>query len=87
MKCIDIENVTNESVTLNVDGEKLLNELYQDFKIELDDEGPIQTLKFQDAPFIEIYPNELYPEEKCRQLAIELMNRLNNEIKTKLNLK
>ena len=57
-KCIDIEKITKDTVTLNIDGEKLIRQIYEDLKIELDDDGPIQILKFQDAPFIEIYPNE-----------------------------
>lgn len=87
MECIDIESITSETITLNIDGEKLRNEIYQDLKIELKDDGPIQVLTFQDAHFIEIYPNEIFNDEKCKQLAIEIMNRLNNEIQTKLNLK
>ena len=88
MECIDVESITSKTVTLKIDGEKLLNELYEDLKIELkDSEGPIQELTFQDAPFIHIYPNEVFDDKDCRQLAIEIMNRLNSEIKTKLNLK
>ena len=87
MECIDVESITSETVTLNVDGVRLLNEIYQDLKIELkDNEGPIQELTFQDAPFIQICPNEVFDEDDCRQLAIETMNRLNSQIRTKLNL-
>ena len=68
-ECIDIEKITKDTVTLNVDGEKLIRQIYEDLKIELDDEGPIQTLRFQDAPFIEIYPNEIFNEEACHQLV------------------
>ena len=88
MECIDVESITSETVTLKVNGEKLLNELYEDLKIELDEKETILArLRCQDAPFIEIYPNELFDEKNCRQLAIEIKNRLNSEIKTKLNLK
>ena len=87
MECIDVESVTSETVTLNVDGVRLLNEIYRDLEIELkDSEGPIQELTFQDAPFIQIYPNEVFDEDDCRQLAIETMHRLNSKIRTKLNL-
>ena len=88
IKSIESESVTKDKITLNVDGEQLLNEIYEDVKIELDDdsEAPI-TLRSQSATFIQIYPNELFDEKKCKQLAIEIKNRLNNEIKTKLNLR
>lgn len=86
MKCIDVKSVTSETITLNVDGEKLLDEIYEDLKIELEDDGPVKILRFQDAPFIEIYPNEIFNENNCRQLAIEIMNRQNSQIRTKLNL-
>ena len=88
MECIDVESITSETVTFKVDGEKLLNELYEDLKIEVDDYSEIPViLRCQDARFIEIYPNELFDEKNCRQLAIEIKNRLNSEIKTKLNLR
>ena len=44
-ECIDIEKITKDTVTLNVDGEKLIRQIYEDLKIELDDDGPIQILK------------------------------------------
>lgn len=88
MKCVELETVTKDKITLKVDGEQLLNRVYEDIKIDLKDtEGPIQELTFQDAPFIQIYPNEIFDEQTCRELAIEIQNRLNSEIKTKLNLK
>ena len=37
MECIDVESITSETITLNIDGEKLRNEIYQDLKIELKD--------------------------------------------------
>lgn len=89
MECVELETVTNDKITLNVNGEQLLNGIYEDLKIELDDDDseiPV-ILRCQDARFIEIYPNELFNEKNCRQLAIEIKNRLNSEIKTKLNLK
>ena len=86
-ECIDIEKITKDTVTLNVDGEKLIRQIYEDLKIELDDDGPIQVLKFQDAPFIEIYPNAIFNKEACHQLAIETMHRLNSQIRTQLNIK
>ena len=88
MECVELETVSKDRVTLKIDGEQLLNAIYEDIKIELkDNDGPIQGLTFQDAPFVEIYPNDLFDEKNCRQLAIEIKNRLNSEIKTKLNLK
>ena len=88
IKSIESESVTKDKITLNVDGEQLLNEIYEDVKIELDDDPEAHiTLRSQNATFIQIYPNELFDEKKCKQLAIEIKNRLNNEIKTKLNLR
>ena len=88
MKCVELETVTKDKITLKVDGEQLLNRVYEDIRIDLKDiEGPIQELTFQDAPFIQIYPNVIFDEQTCRELAIEIQNKLNSEIKTKLNLK
>lgn len=87
MECIDVEKITNETVTLNVDGEKLLRQIYEDLKIELSPTSDYPTLNFQDAPFIKFLPNEVFPEEACKQLAIETMHRLNSQIRTKLNIK
>ena len=88
MECIDVESVTSETVTFNVDGERLLNEIYEDIKIELDDTESNQIiLRCQDRPFIYIHQNKIFDEDNCRQLAIEVMNRINSQIRSKLNLK
>ena len=44
-------------------------------------------INFMDYPFIELTPNELFSERECTQLAKEIVNRLNEKIKTQLNLK
>lgn len=89
MECIDVEKITNETVTLNIDGEKLRQQLYDDlkFKTTTDYGDDVPAVYFQDAPFAKFYPNEVFDEEACKQLAIELTNRLNSQIKTKLNIK
>lgn len=85
---IDVKNITNESVTLKLDGEKLINDLYNDIRVDIkDNDGPVQELECLDAPFIHIYPNEIFNEKDCKQLAIELKNMLNNRIRSQLNLK
>ena len=87
-KYIDVKNITNESVTLKIDGEKLINDLYNDICVDItDNDGPVQELECLDAPFIHIYPNEIFNEKDCKQLAIELKNMLNNRIRSQLNLK
>ena len=87
MKYLDVKNITNESVTLKLDGEKLINDLYKDIHVDIkDNEGPVQELECMDAPFIHIYPNEIFNEKDCKQLAIELKNILNNRIKSQLEL-
>ena len=84
---INIEKITSESITFNVDGEKLVKEIYEDLKIELNEEDtPYIRLTCQDATFIQIVPNEIFDNETCRQIAIKIMNNLNNEIKTKLGV-
>ena len=86
-ECIDVEKITKDTVTLNVDGEKLIRQIYEDLKIELSTTSDYPTLNFQDAPFIKFYPNEIFNEEACHQLAIETMHRLNSQIRTQLNIK
>lgn len=88
MECIDIESVTKEHITFNVDGEKLVKEIYENLKIRLSEDEIIPLrLTFQDAPFIEIYPNEIYDTDDCRQLAEKIKNELNSQIKEHLKIK
>ena len=86
MECVEWESVKGDEITIHVDGEKLKEEVYENLRIKLG-RGELISLSFQDGPFIEIIPNELFDEDYCKQLSIELMNRLNNTIKAKLNIK
>lgn len=87
VECVEWSTATDKRVTLKVDGEQLKKAIYDDIKIELADPDSIKPLlRCQDAPFIEFYPNELFDAEDCNQIAIEIMNRINSQIKAKLNI-
>lgn len=88
MECIDIKSVTKEHITFNVDGEKLVKEIYENLKIGLSEDELIPIrLTFQDAPFIEIYPNEMFTMDDCQELAVKIRDKLNSQIRAKLKIK
>lgn len=89
IECIDVDKATEYSVTLNVNGKKLIQEIYEDLKLEVTEDyaDDVPAVYFQDGPFIKIYPNETFDEKFCNQLALELCNRLNSEFKTRLGIK
>ena len=85
--CVDWENVTKDKITINVDGEKLKQTIYEDLEVKIKEgeDNPIK-LTMMDYPFVEIYPNEIMTEDDCKRWAIEIRNTLNNRIKSKLKL-
>lgn len=88
MECIDVDKATEDSVTLTINGKKLIQEIYEDLKLDVREDyaEDVPAVYFQDSPFIKIYPNETFDEKFCNQLALEIRNRLNNEFKTKLGI-
>lgn len=82
------ESATKDTVTLTVDGDLLRQEVYESLKLEID-EGFTDTVRinFQDYPFIELIPNELFDENYCKQLATEIVNRVNEQMKSQLDIK
>lgn len=88
MECVEWETITNDTVTFNVDGEKLRQAIYEDLKITIDDSDSEYEIKliFQDVPFIRLHPNEVFTERDCKQFAVEMSNILTNRIKSKLNM-
>lgn len=87
MEYIDIKSITKEHITFNVDGEKLVKEIYENIKLELEDSSTPIRLNFQNEAFIKIYPNDLYSKNDCKQLAEEIKNELNSQIKEQLKIK
>lgn len=88
MECIDIESVTKDTITLNINGEELTKTIYEEVKIKLDERETIPTrLTVMDAPFIEIYPNEMFTMDDCQELAVKIMDKLNSQVRAKLEIK
>lgn len=87
MEYIDIKSITKEHITFNVDGEKLVKEIYENIKLNLDDNSIPIRLNFQNEVFIKIYPNEIYDKEHCKHLANQIKNELNSQIKEQLKIK
>lgn len=89
IECIDVDKATEDSLTLTINGKKLIQEIYNDLKLEVKEDyaDDVPAVYFQDGPFIKIYPNETFDEKFCNQLALELCNRLNSEFKTRLGIK
>ena len=87
VNCVDWENATQDKITVNVDGEKLKQKIYEDIKVRLIEgtENPIK-LTMMDYPFVDIYPNEIMTEDDCKKWAIEIRNTINNRIKSKLKI-
>lgn len=87
VNCVDWENVTQDKITVNVDGEKLKQKIYEDIQVRLIEgtENPIK-LTMMDYPFVDIYPNEIMTEDDCKKWAIEIRNTINNRIKSQLKM-
>ena len=91
LECIDWETATKDTITIKkIDVEKLREMVYDDIKLSLDnygrDDEDTTTVYCQDAPFITLNTNELFSKENCEQLAIEIINRLNTEMKSRLRV-
>ena len=86
--CIDFENITNDTVTIKCDGEKLREQIYNQLKIVMDDNPEIGCVAlYQDNNlFACINATETITEDDVRRISLELMNRINNEIKTRLHM-
>lgn len=87
LKSVKWDSISKSEITLTINGEELRQELFEELKLKIDENSnhPIK-IKFQDYSFVEIMPNECFNENECKQLAIEIINRINSELKTKLNL-
>lgn len=86
---VNIEKTTKDYLVLNINGEQILQDLYDELKLELKEEDCDDyemTLLFQDYPLIKIYPNEFFNEKDCKQLLIEIQNRFNDKFKTALRV-
>lgn len=84
--CVDWENVTQDKITINVDGEKLKQTIYEDLEVKIKERDDSIKLTMMDYTFLEIYMNEIMTKDDCRKLAIEIKNIMNNRIRSKLNL-
>lgn len=86
MECVNIEETTKDKIVLNVNGEKIIEEIYEDNKIKIH-ETPEKILLYSgDVVLIEIYFDIILSKKECQQLAIEIINRLNNSMKTSLGI-
>lgn len=87
LKSVKWDSITKDEVTLTINGEELRQEVYEELKLKIDERfsNPVKV-NFQDYLFLEITPNECFNEKECMQLAKEIVNTLNNQIKTQLKL-
>lgn len=86
MECVDWKRITADSVTLNVDGEKLRQTIYDEVHIEIEDNDSYITLQSGNHDLVDITPNSVFNKQDCMYLAKDIQQILNNRIKAKLEL-
>lgn len=88
IECIDWKGIDKNQITLNVDGEKLRETIYNELHVTIKKHHENSIGLYSNGKlFINITPNKLFPEETCKQIATDIQYTLNNRIKSKLNLK
>ena len=86
---VNVKETTKDHVVININGEALLKRIYEDLKLELKEEDCDEydcILKFQDAPFITIHPNEVFGKRECIQILREIQNRCNTKMMNSLGV-
>ena len=87
IECVDWEGITDDKVTINVDGEKLRETIYNEVKVTIKQHHEDSFGLYSNGlMFCNITPGGIFSEDDCRQLAIEIQNKLNNRIRSKLDL-
>lgn len=88
MECIDWEQITKDTVTIKVDGEKLRETLYDELHVVMRKHHENSYGLYSNGIlFCNITPGGIFSENDCKQLAIEIKNTMNNRIRSTLNLK
>lgn len=88
MECVNIEGTNGNQIILNVDGERILKQVYDDNKITMEESNEAIRLYSGSFLFIEILTNKVvFKKEECKQIAITLRDRLNNTMKHSLGIK
>lgn len=86
MECVDWKRITADTVTFNVDGEKLRQTIYDEVHIEIEDNDSYITLQSGNHDLVDITPNSVFNKQDCMYLAKDIQQILNNRIKAKLEL-
>ena len=87
---VNIEETTSNKIVINVNGEQLLHDLYNELKLEFKEEDwddYEMILKFQEYPFIKIYPNDIFSERDCSKILISIQEELNKQLRESLGVK
>lgn len=87
---VNIEETNGDKLVINVNGDQILQDLYNEFKLELKEEDcndDEMTLRFQDYPFVKIYPNDIFSERDCSKILISIQDELNKQLKEALGVK
>ena len=87
MECVDWERITGDTITVNVDGEKLRQTIYDEVHVTMKKHHENSYGLYSNGLiFCNITPGGIFSEDDCRKLAIEIKNIMNNKIRSKLNL-
>lgn len=87
-ECVNIEETNKDQIVLNVDGEKILKQIYEDNKITMDETEYSIRLFSGRFLFIEILLKKVpFTKDECKQIATELQSRLNSNMKHSLGIK
>ena len=88
MECVDWEQITKDTVTIKVDGEKLCETIYDEVHVVMRKHHENSYGLYSNGIlFCNITPGGIFSEKDCKQLAIEIKNTMNNRIRSTLNLK
>lgn len=88
MEYVNIEGTNGDQIILNIDGEGILKQIYDDNKITMQESDDAIRLYSGSFLFIEILTNKVvFTKEDCKQIGTELQDRLNNTMKHSLGIK
>ena len=86
MECVEWKRITEDEVILNVDGEKLRETLYDEVHVKMEGTNGRYNLYSNGKRFCTIRAGGILSEKDCQELAIEIKTKINNRIRSELDL-
>lgn len=86
MECVEWKRITEDEVILNIDGEKLRETLYDEVHVKMEGNNGRYKLYSNGKRFCTIRAGGILSEKDCQELAIEIKTKINNRIRSELDL-